>query len=63
MEGMVDLVFTPREQGRMIENFIYSTSDLEYPMGCFNGLLLSAEGEELPVRNVWGICEKLYMRV
>jgi hypothetical protein len=63
MEGMVDLVFTPKEQGKAAENYIHYASDLENPRGCFNGLLLSAEGEELPVRNVWGICEKLYLRV
>jgi hypothetical protein len=63
MEGMVDLVFSPRELKRNTENFIVSSSDYEYPLGHFNGLLVSAEGEELPVRNVWGTGEKLYLRV
>jgi hypothetical protein len=63
MEGMVDLVFTPKELKRSTENFVVFTSDCENPMGYFNGLLVSAEGEELPVRNVWGSGEKLYLRV
>jgi hypothetical protein len=60
---MVDLVFTPKEFKRNTENFIFSSSDYEAPLGYFNGLLVSAEGEELPVRNVWGTGEKLYLRV
>jgi len=63
MEGMVDLVFTPKESKRNSKNFIFSSSDFEAPLGYFNGLLVSAEGEELPVKNVWGTGEKLYLRV
>ena len=63
MEGMVDLVFTPREPGRITRNLIFASSDYENPLGVFNGLVVSAKGEELPVRNVWGTGEKLYLRV
>ena len=63
MEGMVDLVFTPREQKRITDNFVFSALDYNNPMGYFNGLLVSSEGEELPLRNVWGTGEKLYLRV
>jgi len=63
MEGMVDLVFTPQEFGRNAENFIFSALDNEYGIGHFNGLVVSAEGEKLPVRNAWGTGEKLYLRV
>jgi hypothetical protein len=63
MEGMVDLVFTPRESRHNTGNFVFSKLDYENPLGYFNGLLVSAEGEELPVRNVWGTGEKLYLRV
>ena len=63
MEGMVDLVFTPKEPGRDTGNFILSNADYENPLGFFNGHMVSAEGEELPIRNVWGVCEKLYLRV
>ena len=63
MEGMVDLVFTPKEYGRVSQNLIFSATELESPIGYFNGLLLNSEGEELPLRNVWGTSEKLYLRV
>jgi hypothetical protein len=63
MEGMVDLIFTPKESGGDIRNFLVFSSDYENSIGVFNGLVVSAEGEELPVRNVWGIGEKLNLRV
>ena len=63
MEGMVDLEFTPKEPNRIIDNFVIFASDYENSPGHFNGLVVSSEGEELPVRNVWGTCEKLYLRV
>ena len=63
MEGMVDLVFTPKGSGRDLKNFLFTSTDYENITGYFNGLLISAEGEELPLRNVWGAGEKLYLRV
>jgi len=63
MEGMVDLVFTPMEPGRDTQGFMFSSSDYENSLGFFNGLLVNAKGEELPVRNVWGMGERLYLRV
>jgi hypothetical protein len=63
MEGMVDLVFNPKEPERSIRKSVFSTFDYENPLGCFNGLLVDAAGKELPVRNAWGIGEKLFLRV
>jgi hypothetical protein len=63
MEGMVDLVFTPREPERNNRHFVFTVSDYENTMGYFNGLVVSAGGEEIPVRNVWGTGEKLFLRV
>ena len=63
MEGMVDLVFTPKEPGHTVSGFIISAYDYENPMGYFNGKLVNSEGEELKVRNVWGTSEKIYLRV
>ena len=63
MEGMVDLVFTPRELGHNAGKPVFSNLDIEYSLGVFNGIVLSATGEEIPVRNVWGSGEKLYLRV
>ena len=63
MEGMVDLVFTPRESGVSANKLLFSASGYENPLGFFNGLVVSSDGEKLPVRNVWGTGEKLYLRV
>jgi hypothetical protein len=63
MEGMVDLVFTPKEMGREGMNLLFSRFEYENPLGYFNGLVVNSEGEELPVHNVWGTGEKLYLRV
>jgi len=63
MEGMVDLVFTPKELKRDTRTDILSSAEYEAPLGYFNGLLVSSEGEELSLRNLWGAVEKLYLRV
>jgi hypothetical protein len=63
MEGMVDLVFTPVVPGAIARRLVLFTAEYENPMGHFNGSVVNAEGEALPVRNVWGSCEKVYLRV
>jgi len=70
MEGMVDLVFNPKESGRSIRKSVFSKFmsvllgyNYENPLGCFNGLLVDADGKELPVRNAWGMGEKLFLRI
>jgi hypothetical protein len=63
MEGMVDLVFTPRVPINHTGAFFIYSSNYETPMGYFNGLVVNSDGEELPIRNVWGIGEKLNLRV
>jgi hypothetical protein len=78
MEGMVDLVFTSKEpERRSMRKSIFSGSasgffgsasrllgyNYENPLGCFNGLLVDADGKELPIRNAWGTGEKLFLRI
>jgi hypothetical protein len=70
MEGMVDLVFNPKEPEKSIAKSVFSSSasvlmgyNYENPVGCFNGLLVDADGKELPIRNAWGIGEKLFLRI
>ena len=63
MEGMVDLVFTPKSYGYDTMNFIIANYEYENPIGCFNGLVVNAEGEKIPIHNVWGTGEKQYLRV
>jgi hypothetical protein len=63
LEGMVDLVFTPREPIRGGTNLVITRADYETPLGYYNGMLLSSGGEQIQVRNLWGMGEKLYLRV
>jgi len=60
---MVDLVFTPKVINRYGVNFLVTNGDFFAPMGYYNGMLLSAKGEQIQMRNQWGIGEKLYLRV
>ncbi|GHV62728.1 hypothetical protein AGMMS49587_10440 [Spirochaetia bacterium] len=63
VEGMVDLVFTPQEFVRSGFNLILTRAEFEIPLGCYNGTLVNAKGEQIQVRNLWGTGEKLYLRV
>jgi hypothetical protein len=63
MEGMVDLVFTPKEQIRYKPNFFFPRSLCDSPLGFYNGVVVSSEGEEIPLRNMWGMGEKIFLQV
>jgi hypothetical protein len=63
VEGMVDLVFTPKEINRFGANLLISSGDFLVGMGYYNGMLVAHNGEQIQVRNQWGIGEKLYLRV
>jgi hypothetical protein len=63
VEGMVDLVFTPKESHKSGANFFITCAEFDMPMGYYNGMLVSAEGERIQVRNLWGMGEKIYLRV
>jgi hypothetical protein len=63
MEGMVDLTFTPREPLRSAINLVVTRAEYDSPLGLYNGMLVDSEGAEIPVRNLLGIGEKLYLRV
>jgi hypothetical protein len=63
VEGMVDLTFTPQEQLRSSFNFLLSRWEYNTPLGYYNGMLVNTEGEQIPVRSLWGLGEKLYLRV
>jgi hypothetical protein len=63
VEGMVDLTFTPLEQSRSAFNLLLTSWEYNTPLGYYNGMLVNNEGEQIPVRNLWGLGEKLYLRV
>lgn len=63
LDGMVDLVFTPKSFNRFRINLLAANSDFFAPMGYYNGMLVSTREEQMQVRNQWGIGEKLYLRM
>jgi hypothetical protein len=63
LEGMVDLTFTPRELNSFAFNLLLTRCEYRAPFGVFNGMVMTSDGEKIPVRNLWGFGEKLYLRV
>jgi hypothetical protein len=63
LEGMVDMTFTPEKTVRTAANLIITKAVYEVPLGYFNGMLLNSKGEQISIRNMLGMGEKLYMRV
>jgi hypothetical protein len=63
LEGMVDLTFTPKEFLHSAFNVLLTRSEYYTPLGIYNGMLVDAEGTQIPVHGLWGSAEKLYLRV
>jgi len=63
VEGMVDLKFTPKEPENSDVNLIFTRTDFNIPLGYYNGMLVTSEGEKIQIKNLFGIGEKLYLRV
>ena len=56
-------MFTPKEQNKTGVRLLVAGADFDAPLGYYNGMLVSAAGEQIQARNLWGIGEKLYLRV
>jgi ribosomal protein L37E len=63
IEGMVDLVFTPRERIHSNMNLFVTNTEYVTPLGFFNGMLAAGDGVQIQVHNLWGLGEKVYLRV
>jgi hypothetical protein len=63
VDGMVDLVFTPKEINRFGANLLVTSGDFFAGMGYYNGVLIDSKNEQVQVHNQWGIGEKIYVRV
>ncbi|GHV83070.1 hypothetical protein AGMMS50212_04100 [Spirochaetia bacterium] len=63
LEGMVDLTFKPLEPMENTFEIVLSRLKHQLPIGYFNGMLLTKDGEQLPIRNLWGSSEKLSLRI
>jgi hypothetical protein len=63
VEGMVDLTFTPKEQNKSGAKLIFTRADFNAPLGYYNGMLVNSRGEKIQIKNLFGIGEKIYLRV
>jgi len=63
IEGMVDLTFTPKERNKSGASFIITHVEFTAPLGYYNGMLMNVNNEKIQVKNLFGMGEKLYLRV
>jgi hypothetical protein len=63
LEGMVDLNFTPQILPRSAFNLLLFGAEYQTPLGHFSGFLVDSKGERIQIRNLWGLGEKLFLRV
>jgi hypothetical protein len=63
VEGMVDLTFTPKELTKSGLKFLITNAEFFIPHGYYNGMLVDSNGEQIQIKNLFGIGEKLNLRV
>ncbi|MDR2731126.1 MAG: DUF2804 domain-containing protein [Treponema sp.] len=63
LEGMVDLTFTPKEHNKSEARLIITHSEFIAPLGNYNGMLMNVDNERIHVKNLFGMGEKLFLRV
>jgi len=63
VEGMVDLTFTPKDQNKSGSKLFVTRVDFNIVLGYYNGMLINSAGEQIQIKNLLGIVEKLYLRV
>jgi hypothetical protein len=63
LEGAVDLSFKLFEDAGTALNFFIIGMEHKNPVGQFNGMLMTQDGEKLPVRNVIGTVEYFYFKL
>ncbi|MCL2878668.1 MAG: DUF2804 domain-containing protein [Treponema sp.] len=63
MEGMVDLVFTPKVNHNDNFNMLITSADYNTPLGHYNGMVVNSDGEKIQVHNMLGMGEILHLRM
>ncbi|MDR0324152.1 MAG: DUF2804 domain-containing protein [Treponema sp.] len=63
VEGMVDLMFTPKEHNKSRINLFFTKAEFNAPFGLYNGMLVSSEREQIQIKNLYGVGEKFNLRV
>lgn len=61
--GLVDLTFTPRVEGRVDLNLLVVESRYRGPFGTFSGTLRSEDGASMDCEGMFGMGEKFYLRM
>ena len=60
--GLVDLVFVPEGIRRVDINALIMKNSYRAPYGTFHGTLRTEEGAEVVLRDIFGMCEDMYLR-
>ncbi|MDR3020479.1 MAG: DUF2804 domain-containing protein [Treponema sp.] len=63
VEGMVDLTFTPKKHNKSGVKLIVTKAEFVAPLGVYNGMLVNSEGEQIQIKNLFGMGEMLNLRV
>jgi hypothetical protein len=63
VEGMVDLTFTPKDLNKSGSKLVVTRVDYNIAFGFYNGMLINSDGKQIQIKNLFGIGEKLYLRV
>jgi hypothetical protein len=60
--GMVDLVFMPVIDNIININLLFVKTDYHGPFGYFNGVIKTSSGTVVPIKNIFGMGEKKYLK-
>jgi len=63
VEGMVDLTFSPKEFNKSGMELLFTNVEFIAPLGYFSGMLVTSAGEQINIKNLFGMGEKLNLRV
>ena len=63
VEGMVDLVFTPKAYDYSSGASLFFSAEYNSPLGYYDGMLADSDGEQIQVHNMWGLGENLFLRM
>jgi len=63
VEGMVDLTFTPKNTMKIGIKNVVTRADFNNVLGHYNGMLVNSDGEQIQIKNLFGMGKKLYLRV
>ena len=57
-ENRIDLVFTPFKERIATTNLVIITSEVHQMFGCYNGKIISDDGDTIQIKNLVGFAEE-----